>query len=330
MNKVRKIFKNNYKILIGLILGVIISVVGVYAAVTITGSDVTYSNSSSGLTSTTVQDAIDELNNKTDIRKMSNFVSVYKYSTATSTKCITGEEDTCVKSTCHKTKTRGSCPAGTIIKYKVNDTDIVTFHVISDNGSTLTMQSQKNTVYNTMWISASDYKAYNTDSTNCSYPSCSDEGPMTVLVALERITNSWTNVNNQTYTMGTTVFKTNAYTGCSDYNSCTTNTYTLASRTSKARMITVQETVNLGCTTTAKSCPIWMYNYLNSSTGYGGTVNDNSIDSETMHENFGYWTMSTASSKSAWIVHRRGYIVKNNNISYVQYYGARAVVVVSK
>ena len=139
----KKIKKKYIFIIIGILIGLVISVGGVYAAVTITGTNVTYSNSSSGLTSTTVQGAIDELNNKTDIRKMSNFVSVYKYSTATSIKCITGEEDTCVKSTCHKTKTSGSCPAGTIIKYKVNDTDIVTFYVISDNGSTLTMQSQK-------------------------------------------------------------------------------------------------------------------------------------------------------------------------------------------
>ena len=326
MKKVKKIFKNNYKILIGLILGVIISVGGVYAAATISGSTVSYSNTTSGLSSTTVQDAIDELYNKTDIRKMSNFVAAYKYSTEEATKCITGEEDTCEKSVCYKVKTR-NCPTGTIIKYKVNDTDIVTFHVMYDSGPTLTMQSQKNIINNTNWISASDYEAYNADSTSCSYDSCHDEGPMTVLVALERITNSWTNVNNQTYKMGTTIFETNAYTGCSNYNSCTTNTYTLASRTSKARMITVQEAADLGCTTTQKSCPIWLYNYLYNSKDYGGTVNDNSRDSETNLDNYGYWTMS-ASRSGAWSVNYSGYMISHK--TYDNLNGARAVVEVSK
>ena len=310
MNKVRKIFKNNYKILIGLILGVIISVGGVYAAATISGSTVSYSNTTSGLSSTTVQDAIDELYNKTDIRKMSNFVAAYKYSTEEATKCITGEEDTCEKSVCYKVKTR-NCPTGTIIKYKVNDTDIVTFHVMYDSGTTLTMQSQKNTVYNTMWYS---------DNINTS-------GPLIILPALEHATNGWTNVNDQTYTMGTTIFEANAYTGCSKYNSCTTNTYTLTSRTSKARMITVQEAADLGCTTTQKSCPIWLYNYLYNSKDYGGTVNDNSRDSETNLNNYGYWTMS-ASRSGAWSVNSNGYMISHN--TYAKYDGARAVVEVSK
>ena len=64
------IFKKNYKILIGILIGLIISLGGAYAATTIAGSSVTYSNSSSGLSATSVQDAIDELYNKTDIRNI--------------------------------------------------------------------------------------------------------------------------------------------------------------------------------------------------------------------------------------------------------------------
>ena len=41
-------------IVIGILVGLVVSMGGVYVAVTITGSNVTYSNSSSGLTSTTV------------------------------------------------------------------------------------------------------------------------------------------------------------------------------------------------------------------------------------------------------------------------------------
>ena len=114
----KKIKKKYIFIIIGILIGLVISTGGVYAAVTITGNNVTYANSSSGFTSTNVQGAIDELNTKTDIRKMSNFVVAYKYSLATSTKCITGEEDTCVKTTCYKTKNSGSCSAGTIIRLR--------------------------------------------------------------------------------------------------------------------------------------------------------------------------------------------------------------------
>ena len=41
-------------IVIGILVGLVVSMGGVYVAVTITGSNVTYSISSSGLTSTTV------------------------------------------------------------------------------------------------------------------------------------------------------------------------------------------------------------------------------------------------------------------------------------
>ena len=304
--------KNKYIFIpLGILIVLMIFLGGVYAATTIAGSSVTYSNSSSGLLATTVQAAIDELYTQTDIRKMGNFIGAYKYSTATSTKCITGNESTCVKSTCYKTKTSGSCPAGTIIKYKVNDTDIVTFHVMYDNGTTMTMQSQRNIVYNNHW-----YEAANNTYSNTS-------GPIVALPALESATAGWTNVNNQTYTMGTTTFKTNAYTGCSTYSSCATNTYTLASRTAKARMITIQEAKYLGCTATDKSCPIWMNNYLPQSTSYGGTIND------TTDRNTGYWTMNAYPSNIyyAWFVSSHGSV--QNYDAYAPFV-IRAVVVGSK
>ncbi len=54
----------NYKGVVGVIIGVIISAVGVYAAATIPSSNVSYDNSASGLTSTNMKDAIDELYEK--------------------------------------------------------------------------------------------------------------------------------------------------------------------------------------------------------------------------------------------------------------------------
>ena len=56
----------NYKIILGLMIGIILSVSGVYAATTYIGNgvDLTYDNSKSGLSSTNVQDALDELYGK--------------------------------------------------------------------------------------------------------------------------------------------------------------------------------------------------------------------------------------------------------------------------
>ena len=328
MKKLKEIVKNNYKLIIGLIIGIVLSGTGVYAATVINAINVGYSNTTSGLTSTNMQDALDEAYQNTELKNRSNIVEAYTYNSST---CVTGEEDTCSKTTCYKSTTAGSCPAGTIVRYKVSDTEVVTFHVMYDTGTTMTMQSQKNTIYNTPWMSSSDYAIYNTDSTSCSYDSCNDEGPMTALIALERATQSWTNVNDQTYTMGEDTFKTNAYTGCSTYNSCTTNTYTLSiRRLTKARMITVQEANYLGCTNAIGSCPIWMYNYLYNSTNKGGTANDNTYDIETRYYNSGYLTMSasTNDSYSGWYVSNMGYVT--SNVPDEPFHGARAVVVVSK
>ncbi|MCI8347102.1 MAG: hypothetical protein HFJ12_04040, partial [Bacilli bacterium] len=103
--EVKKSVGKNYKLMLGFVIGVIVSGIGVYAATTITSENIFYDNSKSGLTSTDLKGAIDELYEKyekSDIRKQGNFVSAYTYSTASSTKCITGEEETCKKSTCYK------------------------------------------------------------------------------------------------------------------------------------------------------------------------------------------------------------------------------------
>ena len=315
MKKVKKVIRSNYKIFIGVLIGLIISVGGVYAATTIAGSTVTYSNTTSGLSSTTVQGAIDELYTKSDIRNADKFVAVYKYSTATSTKCITGEESTCVKSTCYKTKTSGSCPAGTIIKYKVNDTTIVNFHVMFDKGTTMIMQSQRNLANNVSWITKGDYEDSTLSGTcDYTYGACTNKGPLTAITLLEKVTSTWTNVDEQTYTMGIT---NDRYTQCDFKDNCAKNSYTWESRKGKARMITFQEAKTLGCTNEDKSCPIWMYNYLLNSVKYGGTVNDSGR---------GYLTMNTSGYYTA------AFEIQENGILYYAggSGGIRPVVVVSK
>lgn len=328
----KKILKKVTSHTIAFGLGAIVfAMISAYAATTLSSSSVYYDNSNSGGTSTNVAGAIDELYDLSDIRKRPNIIVGYTYNqtSGASNYCVTGDESTCKETKCYESTTAGSCPAGTIIVYKVNENEIVRFHVIYDNGKTLTMQSQRNTIYNTKWIDATDYASENTDATTCAYESCNDEGPITILEALERATVGWDNVNTLTYTMGTTTFKTNAYTGCSSYSSCAANTYTLPSRTSKARMITLQEAKNLGCTETNKSCPIWMYNYLCLSTSYGGTVNDGTSDT-SLTANYAYWTMSAKASNAqfVWFIHYYGNEIAN--APYLIGRGARAVVEINK
>ena len=86
-------------------------------------------------------------------------------------------------------------------------------------------------------------------------------------------------------------------------------------------MITMQEALALGCTTVNNSCPIWMNNYLNGATDYGGT---------NIGTDYGYWTMSANSSYSysAWRVGYRGLVYYNGTTD--PYYGVRPVVVIKK
>ena len=63
MGRIVKHLKNNYKIIIGIIIGAVISGCGVYAATVIAAASVTYSDNTS-LGATNVQDAIDKLNTK--------------------------------------------------------------------------------------------------------------------------------------------------------------------------------------------------------------------------------------------------------------------------
>ena len=244
--------------------------------------------------------------------RLSGFVDAYTYSTDTNSGnyCITGKESTCQKTSCYQDKTEGSCPTGTIINYKVNELESIPFHVMFDNGDTLTMQSQQTIVDNIKWTDQSD----------------ASMGPNIALARLEQATEKWTNVDDQTYTMGTTVFKDNAYTGCTSSLVCSSNTYTLPERTAKARLITVQEALTLGCLRDRKSCPVWMYNYM------GGT----SFTGEGSYEgaSYQYYTMNSRSEFYGYPSTNAFGITNSGNVSYYNFRfeiaGVRAVVNVSK
>lgn len=312
MNK--NIIKTNSKIVLAFILGALVAGVSVSASILLPSEEVLYDNTQSGGSSNNVQGAIEELYRKTEsgsdscdcTGKSSYFISGYTYNQDSSSAnyCITGKEPTCVETTCYKNKVKNSCKAGDIIQYKVNNTDMIAFNVMYDNGNTITMQSQQNTLEDVAWISSSDYAE--AGGSNFGSNGNNSKGPITALKRLEATTGGWTYVNNQNYTMGQTVFKTNFYTGCSDYNICNENTYTLESRTAKSRMITVQEAVDLGCSSNSNSCPKWM------------------TPTST------YWTMnaSNVAPQYAWYVGTYGHVYINHPIALSL--GIRAVVVVSK
>lgn len=60
----KKKIKKHYKFILGIVAGLVLSSLITYAATAVASSNVSYSNTASGLSSTTVQGAIDELNTK--------------------------------------------------------------------------------------------------------------------------------------------------------------------------------------------------------------------------------------------------------------------------
>lgn len=310
----RNMVREKGKILLAFILGFMIAGVGVSASILLPSKEVLYDNSQSGGSSNNVQGAIEELYERTEsgsnscdcTGESSYFIAGYTYNQDSNSAnyCVTGQEATCVETNCYKNKAKNSCKAGDIIQYKVNNTDIITFNVMYDNGNTLTMQSRENTLDDVVWISYADY--VEAGGSNFGSNGNNNKGPITALKKLEDATRSWINVDNQDYTMGQTVFKKNFYTGCSDYNICAQNTYILGSRVAKSRMITVQEAVDLGCSSNSSSCPKWI------------------TPTST------YWTMNASSNNSqyAWYVGTYGHVYINHPISLSL--GIRAVVVVSK
>jgi len=275
-----------------------------------------------------------------EMAKNENIVAVYTYDTAT---CQTGEEASCVE--IGKQATYNS---GTIVKYKVNDTEEKYFHVLFDEGDTLIMQQRENTIDTLVNWHQIEQTAQSTSNKNSinrnntiklnqiaensksnrtmflagSYKGPNNQGPLAVLSELESLTEGWTNVNDQTYTMGTTLFKKNSFTGCDiETLQCTTNTYTLSERIAKARMITAQEAIELGCSSTINSCPTWMRQSLNN-------------DSSNAENSIAYWTMSANTNSThnggAVNIQNAGSLFVGPTIDYRAKSGARAVIVIDK
>lgn len=242
-----------------------------------------------------------------------NIIDAYEFNSESGdfNYCVTGEESTCKKVKCYEPKDANSCSPGTIIKYKINNTENKYFNVLHDDGVTMTLQQRENTLSNIAW---------NNDGVSSS-------GPVNALSQIESVTSGWSNVNNQTYKMGETIFHKNAYTGCSSQTDCQTMSYQLDSRTSKARMITMQEVSQLGCSNIYGSCPVWMNNYLsNCNSSYCTNPDTNRSN------NIGYWTMTAlgnnSNNVSAWHINNNGSLEYHNVTD--SNYGVRAVVTINK
>ena len=151
------------------------------------------------------------------------------------------------------------------------------------------------------------------------------DGPTYVIRAVEEATDSWDYVNTINYTMGTTEFLGNANTDCwvdsSHAVHCNKISYSWEPKTAKARVITAQEASNVGCLEEQQSCPIWMYNYLQSSVENGGTMNDSTNGG-------GYHTMSTfTGTQHVWWMTPQAYL---SQIGTTNDNGIRAVIEIDK
>ena len=256
----------------------------------------------------------------------SNIVNAWTYNESS---CQENDGESCTPTECYKDSAAGSCAPGTIIDYKVNSSTTVRFHVIKDDGKTMRLQQQKNitSLNGTKWYATSND---NTD------------GPSTILPALENATSSWTNVETQNYTLGTTTFDGVTSVGCTwtdgsapNSSNCTSATYTKLggsasglTRSAKARLITAQEAGTLGCKMgTNGSCPKWMINYLND-----GHTNSGAkfYDTANTAGNYGYWTSSALAANAAGAlgVYYYGYV--SHPYTTGTNFGARAVVVINK
>ena len=251
---------------------------------------------------------------------------IYNQTAEADNYCVTGEEKTCEVTTCYKDS--GTCGDGTVFKYAVKSTypterrveslddHVYYFFVLHDDGDKLTLQSREDL--------KTESGAYISTNWNGSEEAVSD-GPTYVIKSVEDVTNSWAYVNTIQYTMGVTEFLGNANTDCwvdsSHVIHCNKPSYSWSEKTAKARLITAQEASNVGCLEQDQTCPIWMYNYSNGCTNYGGTNNG------SINEN--YATMSSAAVTDwAWLIYSHGRLARNNIHNLNR--GIRAVIELDK
>ncbi len=340
MRRIVKHLKNNYKIIIGIIIGVVISGCGVYAATVIAASNVGYSDNAS-LGATNVQDAIDKLNTKATTK-----IKEAEAKCPDGYKCIKPlckRATTLHTETCSQTSTSAYCQAdgyalndtitygnlgttGTLTSGDAFDCDVngdgvydsatERFYYVSDMTNGVTQDS--NTAVLIYYNNVSGGVASN--STIYAYDSSgkNNNGPVTAKEQLPT-TSQWSNVNLTN--------TTRAITNQSGGN--TTRAGNLPTAFSydgyAARLITAQE-VSAGCGFTVGS---GTKGELSSKCKY---LMENTKYSSSSLKTYGGWLESPSASHSnrAWGVYAYGRSVGNTSVADVNNYGVRPAIEVLK
>lgn len=207
MKKIKEIFKKNTKVLIAFILGVLITCTGVYAQAIINSGEVLYDNMTSGLTSTDVQGAIDELSQnakdhcpdgyectKIKLCKRATTLHTEICSQTSSSYCsgdgyTTGETITYGSTGTNRVLTTGDAFDCDVNGDGMYDEETERFYYISDLGT--------NSDYALLVYYNNVYGGISSDSTSLSSPYNSSStwtnGPVDAIIQLPTI-NQWSNI----------------------------------------------------------------------------------------------------------------------------------------
>ena len=340
MGRIVKHLKNNYKIIIGIIIGVVISGCGVYAATVIAASKVEYTDNAS-LGATNVQDAIDKLNTKatTKIKEAeAKCPDGYKCVKPLCKRATTLHTETCTNEdasyycqadgyklndtiTYGNLGTKGVLASGDAFDCDVNgdgvyDAEAERFYYVSDmtNGVTQDSNTAVLIYYNNVSGGvASNSTAYAYDSSGKN-----SNGPVTAIKQLP-ITRQWKNVSLTNTTRAIT----------NQYGENTTGAGNLPTTFSyegyAARLLTTQE-VSAGCGVTVGS---YTKGKLSSKCKY---LMENTKYSSWGLTTYGGWLESPDASFSgrAWYVYASIRDVYSFDVNYAGRYGVRPAIEVLK
>lgn len=94
----KKLIKSNIKLIIGILIGMVLSITTVYAATILFASNqVSYDNTTSGLSSTNVQDALDELYTKANTWIDPSYIDFGTLATNTNKTILASKNGVCIK-----------------------------------------------------------------------------------------------------------------------------------------------------------------------------------------------------------------------------------------
>lgn len=341
MGRIVKHLKNNYKIIIGIIIGVIFGSIVVYAATVIAASSVGYSDNAS-LGATNVQDAIDKLNTKATIKikeaeakcpdgykcnklplcKRATTLHTETCSQTSTSEYCSGDGYTASGSmktttiTYGNLGTEGTLTSGDAFDCDVNgdgvyDSKKERFYYVSDMTNGVTQDS--NTAVLIYYNNVS--RGLPSNSTNCAYDVNDDaytNGPITALAQLPT-TSQWKNVSLINTTRNIT-----------DENN-TVRKSAFSYEGYAARLLTAQE-VSSGCGFTVGH---WTHGELSSKCKY---LMENTKYSSSSLKTYGEWLESPHASRSisAWIVHAYGRNVYYDSVDHATSRGVRPAIEVLK